>query len=663
MLSADFDARIRAFPQPVLLLGCDGCVLACNDAFRRTFAVTDDAGDLAARLDWLAPLLASADDLCSAPAEVITSAGRFQVLGIPAAMPGQDAGLLVFASGVAPSDSVVQLFNAIPDPACLIDRDNLVIIDANQAFRTQFADAGDPVGRYCYEVTHKSDSPCPPQHCAVLKAAENGRQERAEHFHTGPDGGEQIIEAVARPVGSGPAILYCLRDVTECHQSREQIRNLANYDPLTGLPNRVLFMQQLEAAIEKAGAGHGRVAVMFFDLDRFKGINDTLGHAVGDRLLLGISQRLAECLRRIDVIARVGGDEFVVILPELKDDEEAEAVAARCLKRLSEAFDIEGQEVFSTVSIGMACFPDDGQEAEALLKNAEFAMYQAKEGGRNTWRRFCLEHNAGAVERLVLETGLRHALENGELFLQYQPQVLAEDGRWVGMEALCRWQHPYLGLVPPVKFIPIAEQSGLIGEIGTWVLEEACRQAVAWQRLGLPPMRVGINLSGGQFRAPGLVETVAGILERTGIDPDQVELELTESMLMEQEGAVVELLGRLKSLGVHLAIDDFGTGYSSLSYLKHFPINRVKIDRSFVKDLETDPDSAAIVAAIIAMAHSLGLEVIAEGVETRPQLDFLKQQGCEQIQGYLFGKPLGADDFVQAWRRSVGADRQEVNSG
>ncbi|GAB4561993.1 MAG: hypothetical protein Tsb0017_20000 [Geothermobacteraceae bacterium] len=663
MLSGDFDARVLAFPQPVLLLGDGGSVLAVNEAFRRAFAVAGDPDDLVERLDWLASLLASAADHRFTFAEVVTAAGRFQVLGVQVAAPEQGAGLLIFAPAVTHPDPSAQLFNAIPDPACLIDRESLVILDANRAFLDQFADAGNPVGRYCYEITHGSDRPCSLQHCAVQQAAESGRQERAEHFHTGPDGGEQIIEAIARPVGPGTTILYCLRDVTECHQSREQIRNLANYDPLTGLPNRVLFMKRLEAAIERADADHGQVAVMFLDLDRFKGINDTLGHAVGDRLLLGISQRLVECLRRVDVIARVGGDEFVVILPELKNNDEAEAVADRCLKRLAEPFDIEGQEVYSTVSIGLACFPDDGQEGEALLKNAEFAMYQAKEGGRNTCRRFCLEHNAGAVERLVLETGLRHALENGELFLQYQPQVLAKDGRWVGMEALCRWQHPYLGLVPPMKFIPVAEQSGLIVEVGTWVLEEACRQAAAWQQLGLPPMRVGINLSGGQFRAPGLVETVAGILERTCIDPGQVELELTESMLMEQEGSVVELLVRLKSLGVHLAIDDFGTGYSSLSYLKHFPINRVKIDRSFVKDLETDADSAAIVAAIIAMAHSLGLEVIAEGVETQPQLDFLRNQGCEQIQGYLFGKPMGTDDFVQAWRRSAGADRQAVSSG
>ncbi|TYO99050.1 diguanylate cyclase (GGDEF)-like protein [Geothermobacter ehrlichii] len=655
-------------PLPALLLDVRGRPVAGNRRFGECFpdACRDDG--LAGLPSWLEKLPEELAARVALPGQPVSLQLPVADPVLACRLPDEAGGgwlLLLPDENVrftpASDADITTLLEGLPDPVCVIEAKTLRIVHANQVFREAFAEKGDPIGCTCHEITHDSVFPCADArgHCAVRRAIGTGQRARAEHVHPDDVCGERFFEAIAQPLaGSGgrvDKVLYCLRDVTEARRSREEIRQLSNYDPLTGLPNRVLFVKRLGTVLERASLERSRVAVMFLDLDRFKSINDTLGHNIGDMLLLGMSGRLGECLRRVDVVARVGGDEFVVILPDLKAEGEAEAVAERCLARLAEAFDIEGQEVFSTVSIGLAYFPDDGQDEESLLKNAEFAMYQAKEKGRNTWQRFSLETNAGAVERLVLETGLRHALERQEIFLHFQPQVRTVDGVWVGAEALCRWRHPYLGQVPPVKFIPVAEECGLITEIGAWVLAEACRQGVAWQRQGLPALHIGINLSARQFATPGLVESVESILRQTGIDPRLVELELTESMLMDDAAGAAELLHRLRRLGVRLAIDDFGTGYSSLSYLKHFPIDRVKIDRSFIKDLETDPDSAAIAGAIIAMSHSLGLAVVAEGVETEGQLAFLRERGCDEIQGYYFGKPMSAEDFSACLRRQMAA--------
>ncbi len=655
-------------PLPALLLDARGRPLAGNRRFAERFPD-------ACRDDGLVGLPTSLEKLPAELAARVALPGQPVSLRPPAADPVLACRLPEEAGGgwllllpdehvrFTPVDDpdVTSLIEGLLDPVCIIEAETFRIVHANQVFRQTFADKGEPVGHTCHEITHGSVFPCADAkgHCAVRHAIGSGQRARVEHVHPDDEDGERIFEAIAQPLSTAgdrvDKVLYCLRDVTEVRRSQEEIRQLSNFDSLTGLPNRLLFVKRLRAILERATLERTRVAVLFLDLDRFKSINDTLGHSIGDRLLLGMSGRLGECLRRIDVVARVGGDEFVIILPDLKEEGEAEAVAERCLARMAEAFDIGGQEVFSSVSIGLAYFPDDGQDEESLLKNAEFAMYQAKEKGRNTWQRFSLETNAGAVERLVLETGLRHALARREIFLQFQPQVRTIDGVRVGAEALCRWRHPYLGQVPPDRFIPVAEECGLIVEIGAWVLTEACRQAVAWQRQGLPPLRIGVNLSARQFASAGLVERVESILRQTGIDPGLVELELTESMLMDDAAVTAELLHRLRRLGVHLAIDDFGTGYSSLSYLKHFPIDRVKIDRSFIKDLETDPESAAIAGAIIAMAHSLGLAVIAEGVETEGQLDFLRERGCDEIQGYYFGRPMSAEEFAAGLRRQPAA--------
>ncbi|PNU19720.1 hypothetical protein C2E25_11030 [Geothermobacter hydrogeniphilus] len=662
----------QSLPLPALLADAAAEVIAVNHLFRQCYSSTLSSrhsfdihpGD---NLPWLQPVLQVVAPEPVREDSVIGPCGRRQrVLLGRLDMEGRSLWLVLFpgrnGDGDRETDLCPAIFDSLPDPVCLLDVETFCILGANRAFHEKFAGSAvsDLIGSTCHEVTHHSPTPCSlsEHHCALREVLRTGKTVCTDHLHTSSDGDEEVFETIASPLrdttGAISRVVYILRDVSDKCRSADEIRQLSNYDKLTGLPNRLLFQERLRQDIERAGRDSCSIAVMFLDLDRFKGINDTLGHNVGDKLLKAVGLRLADCLRRHDLVARVGGDEFVVVLPRLNIEDEAHVVVKRTLESLSDAFDIDGQEVFCTVSIGLAFYPHDGQDEDALLKNAEFAMYQAKEQGRNTWQRFSLETNAGAVEKLVLETGLRHALERGELFLHYQPQVRTSDGHPVGAEALCRWQHPYLGLVPPMKFIPLAEETGLILPIGAWVLEEACRQSVAWQLQGLPPIRIGINLSGRQFKDKHLVDKIAEILDRTGVDPDLVELELTESMLMDDARGTAEMLQKLRGLGVHLAIDDFGTGYSSLSYLKHFPIDRVKIDRSFVMDLEGGGDDAAIAGAIIAMAQSLNLATIAEGVETEGQLEFLRERGCEEIQGFYFGKPMAAEDFAAYLLREAG---------
>lgn len=367
-------------------------------------------------------------------------------------------------------------------------------------------------------------------------------------------------------------------------------------------------------------------------------------------MLKGVAQRLRSCLREGDTVARLGGDEFMVVLPAIAHAEDAARVGQRILDALSVPFNFEGHELHIGVSIGIALYPNDGKSAEALLKNADIAMYRAKEQGRNNYQFYTPALNDMAFERLTLENSLRRALERREFVVHYQPQVSLNTGQIVGMEALVRWRHPELGLVAPMKFIPVAEETGLIVPIGEWVLQMACAQNKAWQEAGFPPLRVTVNLSARFFRRKDLMETVARILKETGLDPDYLELELTEGTTMENAEATIRTLHELKEMGVHLSIDDFGTGYSSLSYLKRFPLATLKIDRLFVQDITTSSDGAVITLAIIAMAHSLGLKVIAEGVETEEQLAFLRAHRCDEMQGYLFSRPIPAEAFTQLLR-------------
>ncbi|TLM99756.1 EAL domain-containing protein, partial [bacterium] len=432
-----------------------------------------------------------------------------------------------------------------------------------------------------------------------------------------------------------------------------QMKHQAYHDPLTGLPNRVLFNDRLNMAMAHARRNKEMLAVLFFDLDQFKTVNDTLGHAAGDLLLTEVAVRLAGCLREKDTIARMGGDEFTMLLPQISNEDSAVRVARKVLEVLQQPWLINGHEFYITASIGIAIYPADGEDTETVMKHADIAMYRAKEKGRNNYQLFTPAMNSRIVERQAMENSLRHALERGEFTVYYQPQVHTGEGRINGMEALVRWQHPDLGLVAPDQFIPLAEETGLIVPIGEWVLYTACAQNKAWQEAGWPPMRVTVNISANQFRQHNLADTVVRVLEKTGLEPKWLELEITESTAMKDVDFTVSVLRELSAMGVRLAIDDFGTGYSSLNYLKRFPINTLKIDRFFVRDIMTSKEDAAIVTAIIVLGQNLNLKVIAEGVETKEQMVFLKRRRCEEMQGYLFSKPVPAGDFELLLDRQI----------
>jgi len=440
----------------------------------------------------------------------------------------------------------------------------------------------------------------------------------------------------------GAVLEGSLVDITERKIAEEQVQYQAYHDALTGLPNRMLLRDRLSLALAHARRAREPMSVMFLDLDHFKLINDTLGHTVGDQLLQHVAERLRACVRAGDTVARVGGDEFTLLLPDLSDAEDAARIAQKILDTISHPMLLGKQELYITTSIGIALFPNDGEDAETLLQNADSAMYRAKDLGRNNYQLCTPAMNKRALEQLALEHGLRRALEGEEFVLYYQPQIDLESRQVVGVEALLRWEHPERGMMEPADFIPLAEDVRLIVPIGEWVLRAACRQARTWQESGLPSIRIAVNLSAGQLQRD-LIRSVERILRETRLAPESLELEITESMAMQNVTLSIELLDSLRRMGIGISMDDFGTGHSSLSYLKRLPINAVKIDQAFVRDITTDADDAAIVTAVIAMAHSLKLKVIAEGVETEEQLAFLRRHRVEGIQGYWVSRPLPAD--------------------
>ncbi|MFX1673286.1 EAL domain-containing protein [Paraburkholderia sp. A2WS-5] len=444
-----------------------------------------------------------------------------------------------------------------------------------------------------------------------------------------------------------------INEVTELIRYQEQLEYQANYDSLTQLPNRNLLRDRLQQALVSAQRHQRGVAVVFIDLDGFKNVNDSLGHSVGDRLLGVVAERLTRCTRTSDTVARHGGDEFVIVLTETIDEKVLISWMERARSMISEPVWIDGTELYVGCSMGASVYPQDGNDAEALLKKADVAMYRAKELGRNTFQFYQPEMNASAGARMDLERRLRRALRDGEFLLHYQPQVEIEGGRIVGMEALVRWRDPEAGLVSPAQFIPVAEESGLIGPLSDWVLREACRQNRAWQDAGLPPVRVSVNFSAKTFHQRDITELVKGVLQETGLDPCWLEVELTESTLMRNTEEAVSMLNALHEAGVGIAIDDFGTGYSSLSYLKRLPVDRLKIDRSFVADIGNSSDDETITAAIIALAHELRLQVIAEGVETSQQFAFLRERACDELQGYFFAPPMPGEEAAALLGASV----------
>lgn len=463
------------------------------------------------------------------------------------------------------------------------------------------------------------------------------------------DGAEVGIDDSAAPIhdrrGRVSGAVMVFRDVTAARGLALRMSHLAQHDSLTDLPNRVLMTDRLRQAMALAERHGTGLALLFVDVDRLKHINDSLGHAIGDRLLQSVAMRLLECARHSDTVCRHGGDEFVILLSDVADAQDAAVFADKVLVALGATHCVDGHELNITVSIGIATCPGDATTVDALIHNADVAMYLAKISGRNNYQFFRPDMDAGALERLSLESDLRHAVKRREMVLHYQPIMNVESGVIIGAEALIRWRHPQRGLVPCTQFIPIAEEAGLIVPIGRWVLREACLQARAWQDAGLPPMRVAVNISAVELRARDFIADVRAVLDETGLDPRLLELELTETFLMQDPISTTAVLNKLGDMGVQLALDDFGTGYSSLSHLKRFPIDTLKIDRSFIRDLITDADDASIVRAVIGMGKSLNLRVVAEGVESREQLVCLRDEGCREAQGFLFSQAVESKEF------------------
>jgi diguanylate cyclase (GGDEF)-like protein/PAS domain S-box-containing protein len=457
--------------------------------------------------------------------------------------------------------------------------------------------------------------------------------------------------------GEAENYLASFSDLSHHKEAADRLAFLAQHDPLTQLYNRNALETQLQHALTKARRAMLQVAVMLIDLDRFKTINDTLGHQVGDGLLKGVADRLRESVRASDIVARLGGDEFVVILPDLENAMSVAGVASKIKRALEDRYPVGEHTLFTTPSIGIALFPIDGQDSDVLMRNADTAMYHAKAQGRNNYQFFAEGMNIAAMERMKLEDGLRRALEathlgSQEFHLNFQPQLHLETGRIIGLEALARWTHPEDGPIPPVKFIPVAEETGLIQPLGDWVFWESCRHLRMFKDQGIEGIRIAVNLSAQQLRHEGLPSVVRGALTCFDLQASEIELEITESVAMQNPAATITILEQLSDMGIVLAIDDFGTGYSSLAYLKHLPIHRLKLDRTFVKDIETDTDDAAICHATIVLGHKLGLDLVAEGVETEGQRDYLRGLGCDVLQGFLYSRPLPADsvvDFLKQW--------------
>ena len=515
-------------------------------------------------------------------------------------------------------------------------------------------DPADTIGRNVFELVHRDDVDAARAAFRRIVETHNFR-EPLEFRIRHRDGQWRTFESLGTNCVENPhirGVVFNSRDVTDRKAIQQRIQHLAYHDNLTGLPNRGLLQDRLAHSIARAERSGRKVAVLFIDLDNFKNINDTLGHDVGDELLRQVSRRLSECVRAGDTIARQGGDEFIVLLDNLDDGRGASVVAQKILNSLRAAFALGGTEQHVSGSVGIAVYPEDGRDAQTLMKNADTAMFHGKGVGKNTYQYFTAQMNIAVKRRMTLESALRRAVLQKDFVLHYQPQVNLETGEIVGVESLVRWKTEDSGTVMPGDFIPLAEETGLISEIGEWVLREACRQNREWQDRGLAPRRMAVNLSARQFADKAFLDTVIRVLEDTRLDPKWLELEITESQVMRQTEGMILLLGRLSEMGVHLAIDDFGTGYSSLSYLKRLPIQKLKIDQSFIRDVTVDPNDAAIVVAIINMARSLELETIAEGVETAGQLALLRAKGCRTGQGFYFSAPVSADAVYPLLRQN-----------
>jgi diguanylate cyclase (GGDEF)-like protein len=501
------------------------------------------------------------------------------------------------------------------------------------------------VGRDIREFTHPDDRRSPP---SVGEGSFVAEYEKRYLRKDGSTLWASVSLSVVRNLRGVPEYLIgMVTDISARKAAEEQLLRRAHYDALTDLPNRVLCFDRLSQAIAQAGRKHWNAGVLFLDLDRFKVVNDTLGHTSGDAVLRLAAQRLQECVRAGDTVARVGGDEFVVVLAELASPQDGAIVAQKIVDAMAQPVRFDGKEIFITPSIGIATFPADGKDGEALVKNADAAMLRAKQGGRNSFKFYAASMNERALEKLQLETDLRRALERNEFFLHYQPKVSLAGGQVTGVEALLRWNRPGHGLVSPAQFVPVLEDCGLIVPVGDWIVDAACAQVRAWRDAGLAPVQVAVNLAAKQFLHHDIGAVIDAALARHGIPGSLLQIEITESDAMAAPEQVSAVLAGLRRHGVGVAIDDFGTGYSSLGYLKRFPLDTLKLDRSFVTGLPADQDDVSIALAVIGMAHSLGLKVVAEGVEKAEQRDFLAAHGCDEMQGYLYSRPLPAGECAK----------------
>jgi diguanylate cyclase (GGDEF)-like protein/PAS domain S-box-containing protein len=542
------------------------------------------------------------------------------------------------------------------DLIAVIDREGTFLY-LSPSHQTLFGDDGIEMGAgHLLQWVHEEDRELVANYLKQICAARNASSLLEFRVHT-KSGRSLYLETKGNPIldpcGDVQNLVLVMRDVTERKQWEQTIFHLAYHDTLTDLPNRRLFIDRLRKEVYQAKRFQSQLAVMFLDVDRFKQINDSWGHEVGDVILAEIAKRIKQCLGSNDVVARLGGDEFTILLPHISGRHEVDQVAQRIRDRLEEPLEVNGRQHNLSCSMGIAVFPSDGREADELLKRADMALYFVKERGRNGFEFFHPSIEEKSLERILLENELRKAMEHEHFHIDYQPKYALPTGKLVGAEALVRWNHPELGRIPPNKFIPIAEETGLIVPIGEWILRRACEQNRAWQAQGYPPFRVSVNLSVRQFYQPDLVEKIREILEDTGLDPQWLELEITESIFADMDNAV-PILQNIRDLGVHISIDDFGTGYSSFSYVKHLPVDTLKIDASFIRDVHTNKESQAIVRAILTIAQTLHLNVIAEGVEREEQLAFLHEEGCSEGQGYLFSKPIPRQDIEALLKASAG---------
>ena len=545
------------------------------------------------------------------------------------------------------------VFQAIPDQLFHLNKENRIVIYKSGNNKTHYLISDKLINKHIKDVTSKEVS----RHFIQgLEKLRSDKRPVSFEFTLIHDRRVYYYEVRMMPV-KGVQSIALVRDITERKLAEEQIAYLAYHDSLTGLPNTRLFKDRLSQGVEQAQRSNKILAVLFLDLDRFKLINDTMGHDVGDQLLQVISERLMEAVRRTDsialnsfakmntAVARLGGDEFTIMLENIDDTQAVSRICERLIELVSQPLELRGQEVYTSASIGVALYPHDGESVDVLLRNADVAMYHAKERGRNNFQFYTEAMNKASEERFLLENSMRKALQNNEIQLYYQPQVSVMSGQIVGMEALIRWQHPEKGFISPASFIPIAEESGLIVQIGEWVIQEACRQSACWKKKGFRPVRISVNVSAKQLQEETLIDVIQKNLQLYGIDNNALGVELTETAIILEPDIALARLEQIKSLGIKLSMDDFGTGYSSLSYLKRYPIDTLKIDQAFIRSVTVDNEDGALVKAIIAMAHALGMDVVAEGVELQEQLEFLGVHGCDTMQGYLFSRPVPAAEL------------------